>query len=307
MRFLEFSAFRGHEFRSNQAWAEWNLGPGQLPPAWAVGSADSGVVADQTTLILHWDGSNWSVVASPSPGTGGLNALYKVQATSASDVWAVGSFTNSGAFAQTLVERWTGQAWSVVSSPNVSGTNNELYDVVTLGTGNVWAVGYSGYEQYVTLIEHWNGGQWAIVPSPNPRPISQFSSILEALSATGSGDILTAGRTTNELNGADSALVEHWNGSAWSIVPSVNGGPAPSDLYGVAAAAPGDAWSVGVTFAYPLIERWNGSAWSVFTGPKPSGVLFSVAVISSCDVRAAGQTNATNVGNQTLSEHFTCN
>jgi hypothetical protein len=59
---------------------------------WAVGSATSGGL-DQTTLILHWDGTAWSIIPSASPGTFGLNTLYAVAATSANDVWAVGSFT----------------------------------------------------------------------------------------------------------------------------------------------------------------------------------------------------------------------
>lgn len=47
------------------------------------------------TLILHWNGSAWSVVPSPNPG--GLNAgeasvLYGVVALSAHDVQAVGYY-----------------------------------------------------------------------------------------------------------------------------------------------------------------------------------------------------------------------
>jgi hypothetical protein len=104
---------------------------------WAVGSADSGVVADQVTLILHWDGTSWSIVPSPSPGTAGLNELRGVAANSANDVWAAGDLTNSGSYAQTLVEHWNGSTWSVIPSANVSGTNNGLYGVVALGANNV--------------------------------------------------------------------------------------------------------------------------------------------------------------------------
>ncbi len=43
---------------------------------WAVGSAGSGNALDQITLILHWDGTSWTVVPSPSPGTAQLNSTY---------------------------------------------------------------------------------------------------------------------------------------------------------------------------------------------------------------------------------------
>jgi hypothetical protein len=43
------------------------------------------------TLVLHWDGSTWTIVASPNPSST-VNALYGVTAISASDVWLVGYY-----------------------------------------------------------------------------------------------------------------------------------------------------------------------------------------------------------------------
>ena len=150
--------------------------------AWAVGSADSGN-SDQTTLILHWDGTSWSVISSPSPGTAGLNVLYGVTANSASDIWAAGSLQSNGSPEQTLIEHYNGSTWSVVSSPNVSGTNSGLFSVTGLGQNNVWAVGYSGSGWWTALVEHWNGSSWSIIPSPNRG--SQYSDILYSVSGTG--------------------------------------------------------------------------------------------------------------------------
>ena len=48
----------------------------------------------QLTLILRWSGTAWKLVPSPSPGE--VNGLGGVATTSATDVWAVGSFTTSG-------------------------------------------------------------------------------------------------------------------------------------------------------------------------------------------------------------------
>jgi hypothetical protein len=66
--------------------------------AWAVGSYETG--AGQNTLILHWDGRQWTSVASPNLGTD--NALLGVAATSASNAWAVGAFSASGQPLQAL-------------------------------------------------------------------------------------------------------------------------------------------------------------------------------------------------------------
>jgi len=45
-------------------------------------------------LILHWDGTAWTQVPSPNPARD--NVLTGVAATSASNAWAVGSFTGTG-------------------------------------------------------------------------------------------------------------------------------------------------------------------------------------------------------------------
>jgi hypothetical protein len=271
--------------------------------AWAVGSADSGV-ADQTTFTLHWDGTRWRRIPSPSPGTLGLNSLYGVAATSANDVWAVGSYTNSGEFAQTLVVHWDGTSWTVIPSANVPGDNNELFGVVALGPNDVWAVGYHGNAAFgfLTLVEHWDGSTWSVVSSPSPSG----DDILYAVSATGANDIWAVGRSRNSFTFVTSALVEHWDGNSWS--QALGAGGEYSDLFGVAAVSPGDAWAVGGT-ALTLIDHWDGNRWRVFPSPSVAGELHAVTAITPCDVWAVGQRHVTTLLDLTLltlNEHFTC-
>jgi hypothetical protein len=70
---------------------------------WAVGESDnsSGIPA---TLIEHWDGTSWNIVASPAPGSASL--LSGASADPASgQAWAVGNLTPAGGGAtQTLTE-----------------------------------------------------------------------------------------------------------------------------------------------------------------------------------------------------------
>jgi hypothetical protein len=51
---------------------------------WAVGGSAG------HTVIEHWDGANWARGASPGPGVS--SGFTNVAATSASNVWAVGSY-----------------------------------------------------------------------------------------------------------------------------------------------------------------------------------------------------------------------
>jgi hypothetical protein len=136
---------------------------------WAVGSFTDG--SRGQALILHWDGSQWSVVHSPNPGKAGYE-LTSVTVVSAHDIWAVGSFSNSihgQNVEESIFLHWDGSQWSVVESPGL-GNSETLSDVAALSANDVWAAGYktdsNGNSQ--TIIEHWDGSQWSAVKSPDP-------------------------------------------------------------------------------------------------------------------------------------------
>jgi hypothetical protein len=107
--------------------------------AWAVGQAVR-PGRHLTTLILHWNGTAWRAVASPDPGGAARdNALTAVAVVSARDAWAVGYYRNAS-HDQTLVLHWNGAAWQRVSSPDVSGADNDLFGVDATSAG-AWLVG----------------------------------------------------------------------------------------------------------------------------------------------------------------------
>jgi hypothetical protein len=104
--------------------------------AWAVGnSADHGV-SSRTPTTLHWDGNTWDLVRSPAL-SGQLN---DVAAERNGRLWAVGYREVPP---KTLVERWDGSVWRVVSSEDPSGSEfGGLFGVaVGRGSGTTWAVG----------------------------------------------------------------------------------------------------------------------------------------------------------------------
>ena len=142
---------------------------------WAVGSYNNSDRTLSQTLTMHWDGTRWTVVPSPNKDVGN-NKLTAVSGTSTSDVWAVGTFsnTNSGTY-QPLTEHWNGIRWIVVNSPVApSSSDNFLSAVKAIGKNNVWAVGYDYTIDQTTsrtLIEHWDGRQWTVVPSPNTHEL----------------------------------------------------------------------------------------------------------------------------------------
>ena len=79
--------------------------------AWAVGQSATSS-GDPRSLVLHWTGTSWRQVASPSPGF--RAALTAVSARSAADAWAAGNFSVNGGPSpgdKTLVLHWNGTSW----------------------------------------------------------------------------------------------------------------------------------------------------------------------------------------------------
>src|SRR5947209_10737247 len=99
---------------------------------WAVGDFINASGASQT-LIEHWNGTQWSIVASPNPSAF-HNVLRGVTAISTNDVWAVGWFNNAQDIPRTLIEHWNGSSWIVVTSKNGSNVYSYMYRDTTIAT-----------------------------------------------------------------------------------------------------------------------------------------------------------------------------
>src|SRR5581483_11548447 len=224
------------------------LAPGDV---WAVGSFRDQETSQFVTLAEHWDGTSWSLTATPNRNWG-YNELNGVAASSADDVWAVG-YDNAGNYGteRTLVEHWDGAAWSVVASPNIGTNASILYDAASVAADDVWAVGVGNSASAGSgkpLIARWNGTRWKLVRNPATGQGGSWLAGLAVLSATNVWAVGGAG---------DSTLVEHWNGTSWKIVPSPDGPSGPSALRSVAAASKNDVWAVGSSGDETLIEHWN--------------------------------------------------
>jgi hypothetical protein len=74
---------------------------------WAVGESQNATSGIAQTLIEQWNGSSWSVVSSPNPGSGSTpgDSLRGAAADpSSGQAWAVGQFTAASGATQTLTE-----------------------------------------------------------------------------------------------------------------------------------------------------------------------------------------------------------
>jgi hypothetical protein len=270
--------------------------------AWAVGFTKTVGAAGRNPLAVHWNGSSWTIVATPTLTGGAKSTLNGVVALSASNAWAVGKGRNGAA----LAERWNGNAWSVVPVPTPAGSaSSQLSGISARSPSDIWAVGsfttvIGTTVQGRTLAEHWNGTAWSIVPSRN----ATTSNLLTGVAAVAGNDAWAVGYTitTDGSNQPDRTLIEHWNGTAWSIVASPS--PASNDtLSGVAARSAGDVWAVGtrldrsgaIPIGRTLTEHWNGTSWSVVASPNvgANDNLLNGVSATTGDVWAVGSSEVT--------------
>ena len=87
------------------------------------------------------------------------------------------------------------------------------------------------------------------------------------------------------------ALIEHFDGTHWTIIQGANEGRYAT-LVGVAAILPTDVWVIGNSSGSPFSERWNGRAWQNVPVPVTGGdsdSLNALAAISARDMWAVGR------------------
>jgi hypothetical protein len=249
----------------------------------AASRSASGVAPEHEKAVGSGCLGAWEIVPSPNNG-GWSNYLLGVSAAEANDVWAVGYHLNFfGGYSGSLAQHWDGTQWNLIASPQ---DENHFLDVAAVAADNVWAV---GRRHNASLIAHWDGAAWSIIAHPLAGSYNRLNTII-ALSA---GDIWAAGEYAPNNGDPTRTLVQHWDGTQWSIVPSPNPGSSAT-LHGMAAASATDIWAVGEYYdgtTHPLIERWDGAIWSVVPTPDVEGYLVSleaVDVLAANDVWAVG-------------------
>ncbi len=228
----------------------------------------------------------WQVVSSPNAT--GSNYLYAASVVAPNDVWAVGEVQNNP-FSDGLILHNTGGTWSIVANPATQGAR--LWDVAGTTPADVWTVGYNNGQ---TLTMHWEGTAWSIVPSPN---ISTTANFLFGVAAHTATDVWTSGNYYDEF-GVSKTLIQHWDGTAWSVVPSPNVGTTSNYLSRISASAANDAWAVGYytdssTVDHNLTMHWNGTAWSIVASPELAGSnnhLNNILALAPNDAWAVGGT-----------------
>jgi hypothetical protein len=207
---------------------------------WAVGfhaPVDiNGNLGTFQALAEHWNGSGWTLVATPDTATGD-NAIFGVNALEANHAVGVG-FGNTGPQTGVAWDLTLGGSTNVVL--NASASDNGFYSVARASNG-VQAVGFQsasslGPLQTLVWKANWDSGThtltWAVSPGLSVSPSSTLN-VLFGVAAVSPSVFWAAGFEDTNTS-VDQTLTEVYCGLHFTL-------SAP------ATAVPGSAFSVTVT------------------------------------------------------------
>jgi hypothetical protein len=196
-------------------------------------------------------------------------------------------------------------ALHTVPSPSPAGASGtDLVAADAVSPADAWTVGYANagttFFRGVPLVEHFDGTRWSITAT---APVPAGDDVrLAGVGFSSASDGWAVGTDTNLATGTGTSVIEHFNGTSWTRLPSPAGEPLRAGLVSVAAVSATDAWAVGSAGKTPLIEHWNGSTWNIVTGAVSSARLYSITALSAGNIWAVGET-----GNRAVTpviEHF---
>jgi hypothetical protein len=240
---------------------------------------------------MHWTGSAWAVSPSAASALAGQVGVG-VADINPTDAYAIGG--GLGSAHTGLVAHWNGSTWTRVTVPLPDNNNlaSNLNAISAGGPNDVWIVGTYELQLGPTAIQnetytlHWNGTAWSIVlmPRVNSSNVNNFFKF-NSIKANSPTDVWAVGASgVSGQVGSGKSLIEHWNGTAWSIVPS----PSPGSdgvLTGVTTSNPSNSVSAvgydrvsGTTQVQTLTLNWNGAVWVTVASPN---VASSSTVLSS--------------------------
>lgn len=246
----------------------------------AVGFAVDGSDVGQT-LIESSTGSAWSIVTSPNPAGALGSDLDSVSCTSATGCVAVGFSIDSADDIDTLVASWSGSAWSIVSSPDATGSSASFLDGVSCsGATSCVAVGddVNGSDVTDTLVETWSGTTWSVTSSPDPG--GSAGDGFDNVTCTGTTGCVAVG------SNGDATLVASAPAGTWSAVTGAGAAGTDNALNAVACPSPTVCVAVGSAFNgstdQTLAETLNGSTWTLSASADPAGSSDSILTAVSC-------------------------
>ncbi|MBI5297812.1 MAG: S-layer homology domain-containing protein [Chloroflexi bacterium] len=291
---------------------------------------NKGTVIPEADYIAKWNPitGDWSALGNNGAGVGALGAGVNVIATSGTDIYVGGNFTNAGGMsAADYVAKWNGSAWSALG-------NNGAANNGSITGGYVNALAVSGTDVYVgglftdvnnggsvlgtaDFLAKWDGANWSALGSNGAN--GAFNQAVYSILVNGT-DVYVGGYFTNAAGLATADYLAKWDGANWNALGDNGAGngaiPNKSGPFVFSLAmqagnllAGGYFWDVNDGNTPQLqadyLAQWDGTHWSAL-GVTANGALVNgyessqtyAILVNGTDVYVGG--NFYNVSNHGL-------
>jgi len=239
-------------------------------------------------LVMHWDGSEWTVMDTPVQTGASGDFIWDVQAIAPDNVWFFGENLYDDSIVNDLgiAMHWDGSDFTFIDLPIVNdnsggfGNGNSLRAGSALSPNDIWAVGAAADGDWLACgvwqIHHWNGLDWQHVPADNVTLNCAWHA-LNAVVAIATDDVWVGGEY---FDGSYHGLALHWDGNTWTQVA------VPGSITDFVAFGPDDIYASGGG-----IMHWDGTSWSAAeTFPDVLGPsLAGITAVGACDIWAGGR------------------
>lgn len=278
---------------------------------WAFGDFGSGDLRDTHSILVHWDGSQWSEGVLPDLGRG--FHLTAISAAASNDVWLSGELAPAqGSSFDPLMMHWDGTVWSFVSVPlppnslgwpYFSKRGNAITDVSIIAPNDIWASGYTDYYGYdpppdprpdvengreyfksVMYLIHWDGTQWSTVgPFDMENPLYVASAV-----------------APNNVWFVGPGGLKHFEDNTWTFLSLPNFGYPGVGIRDIKAISDTELWAIGNAgdgsgYITPIVFLWNGIEWQDFSPPIGESARFmGLDVVASNDIWVVGDAGCNN-------------
>lgn len=229
-----------------------------------------------------------------------------IVATSASDVWIAGSYSqfDHGPTVPAF-EHWNGSRWNLQPIPRATVEEFEDSPTITAigalagGRHSLWAAGFSTVPFFADQVDYpflresdgtsWRSGTWR---PPTGRDMPNYG-YFNAAALGPNGNVWVAGTFDGEPYAEQGSLMGRWTQANIPPAPAGSG-----SLNAIDVISDQDVWAAGIqqpphpqSPVRSLIEHWNGSTWTrvadAFAG-RSRVQLDGVASTSRTDVWAVG-------------------
>ncbi len=240
-------------------------------------SADVWTIGFGNNVVLsnHWNGAAWSSQSAITPSGLLTPSITRLWGSTSSDIWAVGSGEPQGPPSNQppvpAVYRWQGNAWTycAVSSGCAVPSSTGLTNIFGLAANDIWVTANDG-------AYHWDGSVW----SAKSTGMTTGASRAQAIWCATTNDCWAVGNDQNI-----DILLQHWNGTTWSLG---NYQAAGGQLEAVWGFASNDVWAVGSNSAGPVLIHYDGTMWGSSYFVANSAPMAGVWGAASNDVWAVG-------------------